>query len=432
MRLGRQLRARWKELAALFGVMLAGLAVGAYILAHQRLPFPWVDTYTLKAELSTAQAITPGQGQVVAVAGVTVGEVKSVRLRDGVAVVELGIKKRELGAVHDDARILVRPKTGLQDMAIQLDPGDPRRPRLRDGDTIPLSATRPSVNLEEVLAALDGDARHYLQMTVQGLGRGLDGRGPDLRALLRAGAPTLESTERVTDALRARDRELRRVVRNLRVLGGAAAARDDDVGRLVETASTTLQTIARRDRDVREAVTRLPRTLGKLTRAIDDGEPFARAAAPAARALRPAVRDVGAVLPRVDPLLRDALPAVRRLRPLVRDARPVARALQPTLRDLDAVTPDLQRSFEVLTRVVNELAHNPDGPEEGYLFWLSWFAHNANSILSIDDAHGVAWRGALMMSCSSYGAVQDAAPLLAAVAAAPLCPRDASEGAGRP
>ena len=432
MRIGRQIRTRWKELAALLAIMVTGLVVGAYILSNQRLPFPWVETYTLNAELSTAQAITPGQGQVVAVAGVTVGEVKSVRLEQGRAIVELSIKRDKLPAVHEDARILVRPKTGLQDMAIQLDPGDTRRRRLRDGEAIPLAATRPSVNLEEVLAALDGDARHYLQMTVQGLGKGLGGRGRDLRAVLRAGAPTLESTERVTDALRDRDRELRRVVGDLRKLAGAAASRDGDVARLVETANTTLSTVARRDRDVREAITRLPRTLGKLDRALEVGEPFAKAIRPAADALRPAVRDVGAVLPRVDPLLRDATPAVRRLRPLVRDARPIARTLRPTLDDLRGVTPDLTKSFRVLTRVVNELGHNPDGPEEGYLFWLAWFAHNANSLLSVDDAQGVAWRGALMLSCSSYGAIQAAAPLLAAVAAAPVCPEDASEEVQRP
>ena len=411
MRLGRQLRTRWKELAALAGMIVAGLAVGAYVLSHQRLPFPWVETYTINAELTTAQAITPGQGQVVAVAGVTVGEVKSVRLRDGRAVVELSIKRDKLPAVHEDAKILVRPKTGLQDMAIQLDPGSPRRAKVREGGTLPVAATRPSVNLEEVLAALDADARAYLQMTVQGLGRGLKGRGPDLRAVLRAGAPTLESTERVTAALGARDRELRRVVANLRRLTGAAAAADADVGRLVETANTTLTTVANRDSEVREAVTRLPRTLGKLTTALRAGEPFAKAIRPAAVALRP---------------------AVRRLRPLVREARPVARDLKPTLDDLRGVTPDLTKSFQVLTRVVNELGFNPDGPEEGYLFWTAWFAHNANSILSVDDAQGVAWRGALMMSCSSYGAVEQAAPLLAALAAAPVCPEDASEGVQRP
>ena len=56
------------------------------ILSNQRLTLPgWVpvigkDFYEIKAELATAQAVTPGQGQTVNVAGVKVGEIKSVKL----------------------------------------------------------------------------------------------------------------------------------------------------------------------------------------------------------------------------------------------------------------------------------------------------------------------------------------------------------------
>ena len=57
------------------------------ILSHQRLTLPgWVpligqDFYVIKAELATAQAVTPGQGQTVNIAGVKVGEIKSVQAR---------------------------------------------------------------------------------------------------------------------------------------------------------------------------------------------------------------------------------------------------------------------------------------------------------------------------------------------------------------
>ena len=414
----------WQVLA-IASLVAVGLAVGAYILAHQRLRFPWEDTYRVSAELATAQAITPGQGQVVAVAGVTVGEVASVRLREGRAVVEMEIDRDRLAAVHADARILVRPKTGLQDMALQLDPGSPRARRLDDGEVLPVSATRPNVNLDEILAGLDADARAYLEILLSAGGRGTSGRGDDIRAIFRAGAPTVERTRRVAHALAGRDRELRRLVHALRLLAGAAAEKDEDLARLVATANATLQTVAAHDDDVRASLDRLPGTLDAARGALDAARPFARRLRPTLDALRPATRDLARALPRVDPLLEDALPAARRVRGLIGPALPVARDLDPALRDLAAVTPHLRRAFDVLTYVVNELGHNPEGPEEGYLFWLTWFAHNANSILSIDDAQGVAWRGALLMSCSSYGALQSAAPLLATLAAAPVCPEDA-------
>jgi hypothetical protein len=47
------------------GVVVLGLAIGAYVLANQRVRFPLVEKpfYTVKAELPDAQAVTPGQGR---------------------------------------------------------------------------------------------------------------------------------------------------------------------------------------------------------------------------------------------------------------------------------------------------------------------------------------------------------------------------------
>jgi phospholipid/cholesterol/gamma-HCH transport system substrate-binding protein len=419
-------RARW-QLAALAAMALVGIAVGAYILSNQRLRFPWEDTYRVGVELSTAQAITPGQGQVVAVAGVSVGEVASVELREGRAVVMLDIDRNRLPSVHADAEALVRPKTGLQDMAIQLDPGSPSERRLREGEVLPVAVTRPNVNLDELLAALDGDARDYLRILVGAGARGLNGQSERLKAIFRAGAPTLRRTRAVAGALAGRQRQLRRLVHNLRLLSGAAADKDRDLMALVDGADATLATIGRHDAELRESLRRLPGTLAATRSALASARPFARRLGPTLEALTPTARDLAAALPRVDPLLRDATPAAARIGTLTREALPVARALGPALDDLRQVTPRLSEAFSVLNRVVNELGHNPGGPEEGYLFWLAWFAHNANSILAIDDAQGVAWRGALMVSCSSYGALQQTAPVVAAVAAAPVCPEDASK-----
>ena len=418
-------RYRW-ELLAIIGLAICGLVVGGYILSNQRLRFPWEDTYRVGVELSTAQAITPGQGQTVAVAGVTVGEVASVTLKNGRAIVMLDIDRNRLPTVHEDAQALVRPKTGLQDMAIQLDPGDPDKPKLDDGDVLPVSATRPNVNLDEVLSALDTDARDYLRILVSAGADGLRGRGPQLKRVLKASAPTLGSARRVATALNARDAQLRRLVHDLRVLSTAAATKDEDLRRLVDATDATLRTIGEHDTALRASLRALPGTLDEARAALSEARPFARRLGPALTALRPATEDVREVLPKLDPLLTDATPAAKRIRGLTRQAIPVAKRLDPTLTDLQAVTPDLTSAFRVLTRVVNELAHNPDGPEEGYLFWATWFAHNANDLLQIDDAQGVAWRGALMLSCSSYGALQQTAPLVAAIAAAPVCPEDAS------
>ena len=74
-------------------MIVIAAVVGGYILAHENLKLPgWVPVlgrnyYTLKADFQTAQAVTPGQGQAVTIAGAKIGEIASVDLqrrgRDG-------------------------------------------------------------------------------------------------------------------------------------------------------------------------------------------------------------------------------------------------------------------------------------------------------------------------------------------------------------
>ena len=124
------IRKHAREFVALIALVLVALAVAGYILGNQRLELPsWVpfvgkSFYTVNAEFSTAQAVVPGQGQTVDIAGVPVGQIGSVRLEHGVASVKLEIRKK-YSPIYRDARLLLRPKTGLKDMFLEVNPGDP-------------------------------------------------------------------------------------------------------------------------------------------------------------------------------------------------------------------------------------------------------------------------------------------------------------------
>lgn len=421
-----QIRRQIRELAAVLVLVLAAAAVGGYVLAHQRLHFPWQSRYTLRADFSSAQAVTPGQGQTVTVAGVQVGDITGVTLHDGVARVTMRIDPGKLPFVHTDARMLLRPKTGLQDMSIDLDPGTDRAPRLPDGGVLPVSQTAPNVNADELLASLDADTRDWLVALVDAGATGLKGRATDLRQILKAGAPTLQRTRQVTAAIAGRRRDLSVLVSDLRTLGDSVAGKDRQLAELVDAGDATLSALARHDAALGSTLRRLPATLAAAQHTLLSARPFAAELRPALTALRPAVRRLAPAVAQLDPLLQRALPAARRIRGLARQARPVAVDLGPTLGNLSRVTPHLSSAFRVLQYVTNELGYNPPGSEEGYLFWTAWFAHNAASLLSLEDAQGTVWRGALLLSCSSYGALQQAAPLLAAVTKLPTCPKDAS------
>ena len=72
----RAIRAHLRDFVALLVLLLIAIGVSAFILGHQRLYLPsWVPGigtkfYTVNAEFSTAQAVVPGQGQTVDIAGV--------------------------------------------------------------------------------------------------------------------------------------------------------------------------------------------------------------------------------------------------------------------------------------------------------------------------------------------------------------------------
>jgi phospholipid/cholesterol/gamma-HCH transport system substrate-binding protein len=415
-------------LAALAGMILLSLAVSLYVVVHQRLRFPWQHETRIYAEFENAQSVTAGQGQTVNVAGVQVGEIGSVELKNGRAVVLMKLTSDDLGPVYRNARLQLRPKTGLNDMAIEMDPGrpdpsQPHRGRLEDGDTLPIENTRPNVNPDQVLAALDADTRPYLQAFVNAGGAGLKGRGADLRRVLRATQPTFAQTRQVAAAIADRRDRVKRLVSNLRVLSEAAASKDQELASLVDASSAVFTTLGNRDADLQAAVQRLPGALHATRTALSATRGLAVDALPALRRLRPVARELGPALVEARPLLRDATPVVRHgLRPLVRRATPLLRLLGPSVERIDSVSPGLIETAHVANRAVNELAYNPPGKEEGYLFWLAWYIHNGNSVLTVEDAHGVAWRGLVMFGCSTLGNVLLTSPLLSVITQSAVCP----------
>ena len=187
--------------------MVLAVAVAGYILEHQRFRFPLIESapFKINAEFSTAQAVAPAQGQTVRVSGVQIGDIGGVKLNDGVAVVTLDIDQRYKHLIHSDATALLRPRTGLKDMFVELNPGSKAAPEVKQGFTIPVANTAPDVNVDEILSSLDADTRAYLNLLVNGAGQGLkDGGGNELAQVLERFEPTHRDLARVSHALAQR------------------------------------------------------------------------------------------------------------------------------------------------------------------------------------------------------------------------------------
>ena len=401
-------------LAALFAI---GIGVSGYILAQQRLRFPFVeeDPFPLKMELQNAQAVVPGQGQTVRVAGVRVGDIGDVEVKNGKALVTMNLDPEYKDLVHRDATALLRSKTGLKDMFVELDPGTKNAALFKKNGLIPIKNGLPDVNQDEILAALDSDTRAYLQLLLNGLGKGLKGRSADLREVFRRLEPLHRDLARVQTAIAERRHNLRRLVHNYGSLINELADHDQDLSRLVVASNQVLEAFASQAGNISLAVSKLPSTLRTTEGALVKVNALGRELGPSLEALRPAFRQLDTTNRQVLPLAREGTPILRdQIRPFVRLARPYVRNLRPAAENLAAAQPDFTRTLKSFNRLVNMLAYNhPVADEHNYLFWLAWVAQDTVSLFSTGDASGPFRRALFSLSCQELKAALANQPELA-------------------
>ncbi len=211
----------------------------------------------MNAEFSTAQAVTPGQGQSVRVSGVQIGEIGGVTLKNGMADVQMQIDDQYKHLIHTDATALLRPKTGLKDMFIEIDPGSKSAPVAKPGCTIPVANTNPDIDVDEILASLDGDTRQYLQLLVNGAGQGLKGQGGvELAQVFERFEPTHRDLARLNKAVAVRGHDLRQLVNSLQRLNTALATKQGQIVQLVDSSAKVFHAFASEDGNISRALGR--------------------------------------------------------------------------------------------------------------------------------------------------------------------------------
>lgn len=438
----RALRTNAKYVAMLAVIIVAAALVGGFILANQRLYLPaWVpgvgtEFVEYKADMETAKSLTPGQGQTVTIAGVAVGEIGDVELKNGRAVVTLRVRKK-YATLYKDVTALTRPKTGLEDMTIELAPGNPDAGELPPGGTIPASQTAPTVTFDEVLSALDKDTRDYLVMLVGGGGKALTDNEQSLSQALRRFQPTTRDIRRITRLLEERRENVRRVTRNFRLVAEAVGEKDQQLASLVRASDRVFAAFAAQDAALRETISELPASLKDTQAALEKVDALATDLGPTAEQLRPGARALAGASKASQEFFEETEPVVEnQLRPFARDVQPTAQSTQKAAKNLAVTTPALDRSLELVNELFNGLAYNPPGKtEEGYLFWLSWLNHSSASVLSNQDGNGVIRRALAMLSCASIYSLQqgfrEGNPFLAAIADLSNLPKASSPSPGQ-
>jgi phospholipid/cholesterol/gamma-HCH transport system substrate-binding protein len=402
-----QIRRYRSAFIAVVTMVVIAAGVGGYILANQNLKLPsWVPVlgrsfFALKAEFQTAQAVTPGQGQAVTIAGAKIGEVANVDLHNGVAIVTMKVTPKYAHDIYRNATLLLRPKTQLQDITVEVNPGYPSAGKLRSGEILRVSQTAPNIDFDEFLAGLDAETRGYLQELLAGAGEGFKNNGKAFAATLKRFSPTGRLVQEIAKELEARHANTARSIHNFRLLIEAIGGKDKQLAQLVDASNAVFATFAKEDANLQKTLKLLPGALHKTGVGLAKLATATKVLGPTLHKLDPFARAVGPGNAATQRLAERTTPIFKtEIRPFARQILPVINELKPATEQLGEALPNLEVSFSVLNEFFNELAYNPGANRGGFLFFLDWGNHNLNSVVSTAGADGAVGRSLIYFNCN--------------------------------
>ncbi len=351
-RLRLELRRSRRALLILGAIAVLSVLTGASIVSRLDLRLPGRAEIGFRVEVASAFGVDPGRTRVT-VAGVPAGTITGVDLERGRAVLTVKVD-RKYGPIRRDALLSLRPRSQLQDMALDItDRG--RGPDVRAGDVLPAAQTHTTTPVSQVLDVFDTATRQRLMVLLDQLGSGLDDRGAALREAFAQLVPFLSDARRLARVTARREALTRRLVRNARLMFDELAAREDTLAQLTADAGSTLRATASERAALDAALAQLPRTLtamrgtfAVLRGTLDDVDP-------ALRRLRAPVAALPAALRSVRSLATQASPAITALQPTVQPLTSAVNALGPVARSADALLGALKPQVPRLEQPIKDV-----------------------------------------------------------------------------
>lgn len=368
-------------------VLVTIVAVFLSYNANEGLPF--VPTYDVDALVPDAAGLI--QGNEVRMGGKRVGVVTAIDAQPtkGHAIARLKLKlDKKSEPLYSGARITIRPRSPLGLKYVEVIPNRTGRP-LAPGQSLPLHAARPAVDLDQVLAALDQPTRRSLQLAIAGLGDGLAGRGADVNAAIGAFPPLLSHGERVAANLADPRTGLSGLLRGAARATGELAPVAPQLGSLVRASSSTAGALASVTPDIRRILQATPPTLDDATRTLAVAQPVLTDA----RGLVHDIAPGASVLPRTAAELHSAVTTGI---PVVRRAVALSDRLRASLAALDELASDpfTRGALDRLLPATNTLLPllRFITPLQTVCNYLGLWTRNVTSSISEGDSSGTWFR----------------------------------------
>jgi phospholipid/cholesterol/gamma-HCH transport system substrate-binding protein len=376
----------------ILGVLVVlGLGVGGYILSQQRFNPPWENTTTVYGTFKESPAIAPGRGNEVRISGVAVGDIRSARVnKQGQAEVLLSIDKSKYPKpVYDNAKLVLRPKSPLNEMYIEMDPGGgPAARPLSNDQVLPLQNSRSPIEIDQPLSHLDDNTRGALRAVLDASDVALARAPTDVPSGLNATDAVVRRLQPVVTELDIRREKIRSLITSVSQLSKSLGNNDNRLGDLANSLQSTLQSVSQRSDALRNSLNQLPGFVDSLHRTTGNVQNLSGQLDPTLDSLRRASSTLPKSLSDLSSTVDTMNTTVDKARPVAQKLPGVAGDLRPFVGDLNAAMPDLKPISKQLNPVTSGLVP--------YLPDLGGFVYNTASLTSLQDANGGILRGMLV------------------------------------
>jgi phospholipid/cholesterol/gamma-HCH transport system substrate-binding protein len=252
------------------------------------------------------------RGDQVQVGGVPVGSVTDIALtKDYRAQVTIHVDS-SLVPLHEGttAQVRVPSLSSVANRYVALSPGPNNHRALGAGGTLPASATKEVVDLDQLFNTLDPKTRKGLQGFIQGTAEQYAGAGRALGQSTEYFAPAISATDHFVSEL-ARDQPtftkfLIETAKAVTTIG----ARQQQLTDLIGNANTTFQAIGSQQTQFAQGLKQLPVTLRQGNRTFAELPSTFAALKRLVDTSKPTTKPLTKLLARLRPLLTTATPAV--------------------------------------------------------------------------------------------------------------------------
>lgn len=237
-------------------VVAMGLAVGSFILGKQQYTPPWADETLVWATFDETVGVAEGTGQEVRISGVPVGEIREAEIDDkGDALLLLAIKRDVYDKpIYSDATMVLRPKSPLNEMYVEINPGTPAAEPVAPEGVLPVANTRSPIQIDQPLSHLDEQSLEGLESLLAAADQALARAPQDLPAGLDATTAVLNDLRPVVEELDERRENIKTLVTALGQVSQAFGKNDERLASLTDGMHKTLRSMAGEGDSLRSAL----------------------------------------------------------------------------------------------------------------------------------------------------------------------------------